>query len=110
MSPSSDNLAPRIAITYSPATATPSSAKTFSSWADVSRWYTELSDPQVTLDDAIAGKARELTANSKTELEKIRAIARYVQGLQYISIQIGMGRFRPHTATEVFAKSYGDCK
>ncbi len=111
LSPSVTNLAPRIAITYAPASVgEPSSSKTFASWEDVSRWYTELSDQQVTLDDAIAGKARELTANSKTELEKICAIARYVQGLQYISIQIGMGRFRPHTATEVFAKSYGDCK
>lgn len=110
MSPSAENLAPRVAVTYSPASAASSSARTFGSWTDVSRWYTELADPQVTLDDAIAGKARELTANSKTELEKIRAIARYVQGLQYISIQIGIGRFRPHTATEVFAKSYGDCK
>jgi hypothetical protein len=110
MSPSVTNLAPRIAVTYSPASTAPSSAKTFASWTEVSQWYTELSDPQVTLDDAVAGKARELTANSKTELEKIRAIARYVQGLQYISIQIGMGRYRPHSATEVFAKSYGDCK
>lgn len=110
MSPAVANLAPRIAITFSPAGAASSGAKTFASWTDVSRWYTELSEPQVTLDDAIAGKARELTASSKTELEKIRAIARYIQGLQYISIQIGVGRYRPHTATEVFAKSYGDCK
>lgn len=110
MSPAVANLAPRIAITYSPANASASAGKAFDSWTDVSRWYTELSDPQVTLDDAIAGKARELTANAKTELERIRAIAAYVQGLQYISIQIGIGRFRPHAATEIFAKSYGDCK
>jgi hypothetical protein len=110
MSPSVTNLAPRIAVTYSPASTAPSSSKTFDSWTDVSKWYTELSDPQVTLDDAIAGKARDLTSNAKTELEKIRAIARYVQDVQYISIQIGMGRYRPHTATDVFAKSYGDCK
>jgi hypothetical protein len=108
-SPSVSNLAPRVAINYAPPTQTPST-KTFSGWADVSRWYSELSDPQVTLDDALAGKARELTANAKTELERIQAIGRYVQNLQYISIQIGVGRFRPHSATEVFAKSYGDCK
>lgn len=110
MSPAVANLAPRIAVTYSPATASASSAKTFDSWTDVSRWYTEISDPQATLDDAIAGKARELTANAKTELERIRAIATYVQGLQYISIQIGIGRYRPHAASEIFAKAYGDCK
>jgi hypothetical protein len=109
--PSVSNLAPRVAINYAPpAAAQTSTSRTFNGWADVSRWYSELSDPQVTLDDALAGKARELTANSKTEFERIQAIGRYVQNLQYISIQIGVGRFRPHSATEVFAKSYGDCK
>ncbi|HEX8141648.1 MAG TPA: DUF3857 domain-containing protein [Pyrinomonadaceae bacterium] len=111
-SPRITTLAPRIAVSYAPSASAASSGinRTFESWADVSRWYTQLSDPQVTLDDPIAAKARELTATSKTELERIRAISRYVQKLQYISIQIGMGRFRPHSATEVFAKAYGDCK
>jgi len=76
----------------------------------VSRWYTELSDPQAAADETVAAKARELTAGTKTELERIQAIARYVQSLQYISIQIGVGRFRPHSAAEVLAKRYGDCK
>jgi len=109
--PSVSNLAPRVAINYSPAASSQGAGtRNFASWTDVSRWYSELSDPQVTLDDSLAGKARELTANAKTELERIQIIGRYVQNLQYISIQIGVGRYRPHSATEVFAKSYGDCK
>jgi hypothetical protein len=114
-SPEVTSLAPRLAISYTPApggaaSTTIMGARSFASWADVSRWYSELSDPQSAPDDAIALKARELTANAKTELERIRAIGRYVQDMQYISIQIGVGRFRPHTAAEVFAKRYGDCK
>jgi hypothetical protein len=61
----------------------------------------------------MARKAYELTALAKTEFEKIRAISSYVQNIQYISIQTGIGRgggYRPHAANEVFAKSYGDCK
>jgi hypothetical protein len=109
--PSVSNLAPRVAINYGPPSSLQSAgARTFSSWTDVSRWYSELSDPQMVLDDSLAGKARELTANAKTELERIQIIGRYVQNLQYISIQIGMGRYRPHSSAEVFAKSYGDCK
>src|SRR4029079_14816711 len=53
------------------------------------------------------------TAIGKTELDKIRAIAKDVQSIQYISIQTGVGRgggYRPHASTEVFAKSYGECK
>ncbi len=55
-------------------------------------------------------KARELTAGAKTDLDKIRAVGRYVQNLQYVSVQIGIGGWRPHAATQVFAKQYGDCK
>jgi hypothetical protein len=72
-----------------------------------------LAHPHMPVGDALAAKAQDLTAGAKTELEKIRAIAKYVQGLQYISIQIGTGRgggYTPKSATEVFAKSYGDCK
>lgn len=108
-SPSPATLAPRLAVNYAPpAAAGPTRA--FDSWADVSKWYSELADPQAEPDDAVAIKARELTAGARTELEKIQAIGRFVQGIQYISIQIGIGGYRPHRATEVFSKKYGDCK
>lgn len=110
-SPVVTNLAPRVAINYSPpANVQATTARAFNNWGEVSRWYSELSDPQSVPDEALSTKARELTANAKTEFESIQAIGRYVQGLQYISIQVGVGRYRPRTAAEVFAKSYGDCK
>jgi hypothetical protein len=76
----------------------------------VSRWYTELSDPQIAQNDRLVSKARELTADAKTELDRIRSIATFAQKIQYISIQIGVGRWRPHAAEQVLTKSYGDCK
>jgi transglutaminase-like putative cysteine protease len=109
--PSMSALIPRLAVSYFPAQG--GNIKTFGSWSDVARFMSEMEDPQATIDDAIATKARELTANAKTEFEKIEAIGRYVQGVHYISIQTnvgGGGGYRPHPATEVFAKSYGDCK
>lgn len=109
--PTWTNLAPRVAVNYFPVEGTRAPAsRTFDNWTEVSRWYTELSELQATPDERLAAKARELTANARTELERIRAISRFVQGIQYISIQIGVGRWRPHAASEVFAKSYGDCK
>ena len=114
LSPSLSHLVPRLAVSYYPPANTPSlSIKTFANWAEVAAWMSELEDPQVQVDDALARKAYELTALAKTEFEKIRAIASYVQNIQYISIQTGLGRgggYRPHSSTEVFAKSYGDCK
>jgi Domain of Unknown Function with PDB structure (DUF3857)/Domain of Unknown Function with PDB structure (DUF3858)/Transglutaminase-like superfamily len=114
LSPSLSNLIPRLAVSYYPPAATSSAAiKTFSSWGEVASWLTELGDPQVIVDDALARKAYELTALAKTEFDKIRAISQYAQNIQYISIQTGIGRgggYRPHASNEVFAKSYGDCK
>jgi transglutaminase-like putative cysteine protease len=113
LSPSLTNLVARLAVSYYPPAGQNSGLKTFANWSDVSAWMSELEDPQVVLDDPLAGKARELTANARTEYEKIQAIGRYVQNIQYISIQTGLGRgggYRPHVSTQVFAKSYGDCK
>jgi Domain of Unknown Function with PDB structure (DUF3857)/Transglutaminase-like superfamily len=110
-SPNLVNLVPRLAINYWPAEGVRApSTRSFDNWNEVSRWYTSLTEPQSGADEKIAAKARELTAGAKTELERIRAIAAFVQHIQYISIQIGVGRWRPHAAPQVFSKSYGDCK
>jgi hypothetical protein len=111
-SPEVFNLVPIVAINYSQSDSG-ISAKNFETWAQVSRWATELHDPQAIPDESIAAKARELTANAKTELDRIKAIGHFVQNLQYISIDIGVGRgngYRPHAASQVLAKAYGDCK
>lgn len=104
------NLAPRIAVNYYPAA---SSARVYDSWRDVSKWYTDLSAASLTLDDKIAGKARELTAGAKTEMEKIRAIADYVQKVRYISLDLDVahgGGHRPRPANLVMDRGFGDCK
>lgn len=112
-SPSRSSLAPRLAVSFYPAQAAAAQIRTFAGWNDVAKWMSEIEDPQLTIDDQLASKAHDLTANATTEFEKIQAISRYVQQIQYISIQVGSGRgggYRPHLSTEVFAKSYGDCK
>jgi len=113
-SPEVTNLAPRLAVNYLPsANGGGGMLKTFSSWVDVSRFLSNLHDPQASPDDPLTAKARELTAGAKTDLDRIRALGSYVQNLKYISIDMGVGHgggMRPHTAAAVFAKSYGDCK
>jgi hypothetical protein len=112
-SPPASTLAPRLAVSYFPAEGKSILGKSFSSWAEVSRWLYELSDAQAVTADPLATKARELTANAKTEYEKIQALGRYAQGVNYVAIQTGIGRgggYRPHSSIDVFNKSYGDCK
>ena len=112
-SPEVTNLAPRLAVSYVPSANGGGSLRTFSNWADVSRFVSALHDPQAVPDDPLTAKTRELTAGAKTEIDRIKAIGSYVQNLKYISIDIGLGHgggIKPHAASEVFAKSYGDCK
>lgn len=113
MSPTASNIAPRLTVNYAPDDANQSVNRAFADWTAVSRWGSNLHDSQVIVDDAIAGKARELTANAKTELEKIRAVGTFVQNMQYISIDIGVGYgngYRPRSSTTVLGRGYGDCK
>jgi len=110
-SPSMFSLVARLAVSYSPTEGirVPDS-RTFDSWTEVSRWYTALSETQATPNQQVTAKAKELTAGAKSELDMIRAIGKFAQNVQYISIQIGVGRWRPHAASDVLAKAYGDCK
>ncbi|HKB67184.1 MAG TPA: DUF3857 domain-containing protein [Pyrinomonadaceae bacterium] len=113
-SPKISSLVPLVAINYFLGDGGISaSSKGFENWTQVSRWATDLHDPQAIPDQSVAAKARELTANSKTDFDRIKAIGHFVQNLQYISIDIGIGRgngYRPHAASQVLAKAYGDCK
>lgn len=52
-----------------------------------------------------------LTENEKTNEAKARKIYQYVQDkVRYVSIQIGIGGWKPMPALEVDELSYGDCK
>ena len=107
--PPASTVVPRLAVTYT----WPRTSSAFDSWETVSGWLATLADPQAEAAPALTAKARELTANATTELERIAAIGRYVQQVQYISIQTGLergGGYTPHKAGDVLAKNYGDCK
>lgn len=113
MSPSVKNMTPYIAVNYSPENNSQAVNRAFADWTEVSKWGSAIHDPQVIVDDAVAAKARELTANAKTELDKIRAIGTYVQNLQYIAIDIGVGYgngMKPRPSNTVLGRGYGDCK
>ncbi len=113
MSPSFVNIVPRVAINYHPSDEIQGVNKAFANWTDVSRWATAMYEPQVVINDAIVAKTREVTAGAKTELDKIKAIGKFVQNLQYISIDIGVGYgngFKPRPSDMVLGRGYGDCK
>jgi hypothetical protein len=84
---------------------------TFKNWEEVGNWWGALASEQAKVTPAIQDKAKELTAGLSTDTGKARAIYRYVaMKFRYISISFGAGRYRPHSAEEVLANQYGDCK
>jgi hypothetical protein len=112
--PALDQIAARLVVTFAPAAgANEAFGPSFRTWKAVSQWLSTLNETQIAPTPALSAEVERISATAKSDLEKIRAIARYAQSIQYISIQTGLGRgggYKPHTAGEIFAKSYGDCK
>jgi len=115
MMPALVDIVPRLAVSVFPAPGSRASSvlKTFPQWNDVAKWLWDLAETQRQPDSAISAKAAELVKDEQAELEKLRLVGRFAQTVQYVSIQMGIGRgggYRPHLASEILAKFYGDCK
>ncbi|GAA4442164.1 hypothetical protein GCM10023188_41560 [Pontibacter saemangeumensis] len=81
------------------------------SWKSYGMWINQLNQGRDVLPDATKQKLIALTANAKTQEEKVRIIYDYLQGkTRYVSIQLGIGGWQPFEASFVDSKGYGDCK
>lgn len=80
--------------------------KEFGSWMEHSLLSDGKDVPQATLNRVL-----RLVENETTNEGKARKIYQYVQDkVRYISIQIGIGGWKPMPALDVDKLSYGDCK
>lgn len=112
-SPALSARAPRLAVSYFPPSDNSAGLRGLKDWAAVSLWLTSLVDPPAEVSDAIRAKAAQLTSGATTEMDKIRAIAAFVQQTKYVAIELNLtrgGGYTPRRADDVLAKSYGDCK
>ena len=112
-SPAMHSLAPRLGVNYYPEDPATPAARPVKNWHDLSVWAAGFFDPPAAVTDAIRAKSAELTAGAATELDKIRAIAAFVQKTNYMAVAINMARgggYQPHAADQVLARHYGDCK
>jgi transglutaminase-like putative cysteine protease len=112
-SPSLSAMAPRVVVSYFPPRENAAGLRGLKDWTAVSSWLTTLMDPAAELNEPVRAKALQLTANASTEIEKIRAIAAFVQQTKYVAVSLNLtrgGGYTPRRADEVLAKNYGDCK
>ena len=81
-------------------------------WKEFGTWMNaSLLEGMTTLDDDTVSEIQALVSDAKTDEEKARIIYDYVQRkTRYISVQIGIGGWKPTPAQEVHDLGYGDCK
>lgn len=81
------------------------------SWQQIGSWYYQLAASRREATPEIKQKVAELTRSAVTPLDKIKAIANFLQrDVRYVAIEIGIGGYQPHPAQDVFVNRYGDCK
>jgi transglutaminase-like putative cysteine protease/tetratricopeptide (TPR) repeat protein len=84
---------------------------TFTDWKQIAQWYAKLQSERMRVDENVRKKADELTKGADTPTEKSRRLYDFVaRNVRYVSISLGIGRYQPHSASDVLENGYGDCK
>ncbi|WP_231567356.1 DUF3857 domain-containing protein [Lacinutrix sp. Hel_I_90] len=85
---------------------------TNTSWKNFGKWVGEslISDTQE-LPEAVIEEVKRLTVDAKTDYEKAKIVYEFMQNkTRYISVQVGIGGWKPMLAGDVDRLGYGDCK
>jgi hypothetical protein len=85
--------------------------RSYANWNDYAAWENQLVLPMREASPALQQKVQELAPASMPTLERIKALARFAQrDIRYAAIEVGIGGWQPHPASQVFSNRYGDCK
>ena len=102
-------IAGQMIVTYFPPGG--KAANGFADWNDLGNWVNQLMVGRMDASPEVKQQVATLTAGKSTQLEKMQAIAQFVQhDIRYVAIELGIGGWQPHPASEVFSHRYGDCK
>jgi hypothetical protein len=83
----------------------------FRDWVSMGKWEEGLSSDRRDATPEIKNKVAELTQGMATPMQKMNALAAFMQkDIRYVAIQLGIGGWQPHHASEIFLHKYGDCK
>ena len=80
-------------------------------WKEVGAWCQGLKEGTEDLPDDVVAQLKEMTASATSDLEKIRILYEYLrERTRYVSIQLGIGGYKPFPASQVHKSGFGDCK
>jgi hypothetical protein len=83
----------------------------FRNWADFGIWAYKLYEEKAPFPEHRAKQIKAMVAEAATLQEKISILYRHLQQtMRYVSIQLGIGGFKPFAVQFVDEKKYGDCK
>ncbi len=83
----------------------------FTTWKNFGSWYFNLAKGTINLSDETKNNLNQMVQGSVTDKEKMQIIYKYLQNnFRYVSIQLGIGGYKPFGASFVNDKKYGDCK
>lgn len=83
----------------------------FVTWDEMGKWQVNLTSGRRDASPEIKQKVAALTGSSSAALAKMQALAEFLQReIRYVAIELGIGGWQPHAATDVFSHRYGDCK
>jgi Domain of Unknown Function with PDB structure (DUF3857) len=101
-------LAGRLIITFF---SEKTKGRSYANWNDYAAWENQLVVPMREASPALQQKVKELAPASMPTLERIKALARFAQrDIRYAAVEVGIGGWQPHPASQVFSNRYGDCK
>ncbi len=81
-------------------------------WNDFGKWmYHDLIKDTHDLPESTISMIQDLVKDETNDIDKAKNIYQYVQDkTRYISVQVGIGGWKPFNASEVDKLGYGDCK
>jgi hypothetical protein len=82
-------------------------------WSELAQHFSPAYETAAKPTPAMQARADALVKSAESDWEKAAFLARFVQQVNYISINLNAGRaggFFPRSAADVFRLNYGDCK
>jgi len=82
-----------------------------SSWKSYGDFQYKLNETAGQVSEEVKAEIRQLVADAQTREDSIQRVYEYMQDrTRYVSIQLGIGGWKPFKASFVHEKQYGDCK
>jgi len=83
----------------------------FKNWSDFGRWCYSLYENKGAFSEQRAAEIKTMVNGLHDDKSKIKVLYDYLKkNMRYVSIQFGIGGFKPFTTKFVDEKKYGDCK